>query len=171
VTRYHVLSLKQPWAALLAAGRKSVEIRRWQTAYRGLVLIHAARVPDAREQAWARVPPDLLDQAQLGGGIIGVGVLSAVKFYSSAEAFALEKDRHLNEPDWFEPAGLFGFSFADLRPTPFRRLVGQVRLFSCEMDDFALPDAPRPAATSGRADRIRRSLSRLSPPPKRGEPA
>ena len=169
--RYRVLSLKQPWAALLAAGRKTIEIRRWQTAHRGLVLIHAARIPDPREQAWGHVPPDLLDQAQLGGGIIGVGVLSTVKFYPTAEAFALEKDRHLNDPDWFEPAGLFGFSFVDLRPTPFRRLVGQVRLFSCEMDDFALPDAPQPVASSGRADRIRRSLSRLSAPPKSGESA
>src|SRR5204863_2700985 len=38
----YALSLKQPWAALLVHGRKSVEVRSWPTARRGRVLIHAA---------------------------------------------------------------------------------------------------------------------------------
>ena len=165
--RYHVLSLKQPWAALLAAGRKTVEVRRWQTAYRGLVLIHAARIPDPREQAWSHVPADLLEQTRHAGGIVGVGTLSAIEVYRTPDEFACETAQHLNDPSWFEPGGLFGFSFVDLRPTPFRRLTGQVRLFHCEMDDFALPEVSRPP--SGRAARILTSLNRLSDSAK-GEP-
>lgn len=36
-----VLSVKQPWASLIASGRKSVELRSWSTKYRGPVLILA----------------------------------------------------------------------------------------------------------------------------------
>ena len=46
MTKHYALSLKQPWAALLVYGRKTVEVRRWATKRRGPVLIHAARVPD-----------------------------------------------------------------------------------------------------------------------------
>lgn len=36
------LSIKQPWAYLIAAGIKDIENRTWQTKYRGKVLIHAS---------------------------------------------------------------------------------------------------------------------------------
>ena len=41
------LSIRQPWAELILLGRKSAEIRSWQTDYRGPLLIHAARHVDA----------------------------------------------------------------------------------------------------------------------------
>ena len=37
------LSLMEPWAALIAAGVKSIETRSWRTAYRGPLYIHASR--------------------------------------------------------------------------------------------------------------------------------
>ena len=37
------LSLTQPWATLVASGRKQVETRSWTTSYRGPLLIHAAK--------------------------------------------------------------------------------------------------------------------------------
>jgi hypothetical protein len=40
-----VLSIQQPWAYLLASGKKDVENRVWKTNYRGTVLIHATRAP------------------------------------------------------------------------------------------------------------------------------
>jgi hypothetical protein len=39
------LSVRQPWASLIACGRKTVEIRSWRTAYRGPLLICAAKKP------------------------------------------------------------------------------------------------------------------------------
>jgi len=36
------LSLLQPWASLVVTGRKKIETRRWTTAYRGPLLIHAS---------------------------------------------------------------------------------------------------------------------------------
>ena len=36
-----VLTLKQPWATLVAQGIKKYEFRSWKTNYRGKILIHA----------------------------------------------------------------------------------------------------------------------------------
>lgn len=36
-----VLSVRQPWASLIASGRKTVELRSWGTTYRGPILILA----------------------------------------------------------------------------------------------------------------------------------
>ncbi len=38
----NVLSLKQPWASLVAWGLKSLETRSWATKYRGPLFIHAS---------------------------------------------------------------------------------------------------------------------------------
>ena len=38
-----VLSLTQPWATLVVIGAKRFETRSWKTAYRGEILIHAAK--------------------------------------------------------------------------------------------------------------------------------
>ncbi len=35
------LTIKQPWAALIAAGYKTMEVRSWKTDYRGPIAIHA----------------------------------------------------------------------------------------------------------------------------------
>ena len=40
------LSLTQPWASLVADGRKTTETRSWLTHYRGPLAIHATKVRD-----------------------------------------------------------------------------------------------------------------------------
>lgn len=39
------LSVKQPWANMIASGRKTIETRRWSTKYRGPLLIISSRQP------------------------------------------------------------------------------------------------------------------------------
>ena len=39
------LSVRQPWASLIASGRKTLEVRSWPTTYRGPLLICAAKRP------------------------------------------------------------------------------------------------------------------------------
>src|SRR5690554_6301238 len=39
------LSIKQPWASLIAYGIKDVENRTWKTSYRGRIYIHASGKP------------------------------------------------------------------------------------------------------------------------------
>jgi len=39
------LSVKQPWANMIAMGKKTIETRTWQTSYRGPLLICSSKVP------------------------------------------------------------------------------------------------------------------------------
>ena len=38
------LSLKQPFADLLALGKKTIELRKWNTKFRGEFLFHASKI-------------------------------------------------------------------------------------------------------------------------------
>lgn len=125
----YALSVKQPWAALLAHGLKTVEVRVWPTARRGRLLIHAARVPDPGAYAWSLVPTELRQAAALLGGIVGVGQLTDCLAYRTPELFAADRCRHLNDPAWFRPPALYGFTFTDLAPLPFRPYPGWMRFF------------------------------------------
>jgi hypothetical protein len=128
----HALSIKQPWAALLVHGRKVIEVRRWPTARRGRILIHAARLPDERPAAWAHVPPELDALARQLGGIIGAGDLTDCVPYRTVEAFSVDRRRHLNDPRWFRGPVLYGFVFANLTALPFRPYPGWMRFFAVE---------------------------------------
>src|SRR4051794_14365286 len=45
------LTVRQPFAHLIATGVKSIENRAWPTAHRGPLLIHAAKNTDPRDAA------------------------------------------------------------------------------------------------------------------------
>ena len=41
-----VITIKQPWASLIAYGYKRYEFRSWKTNYRGPIYIHAGKGTD-----------------------------------------------------------------------------------------------------------------------------
>jgi hypothetical protein len=124
------LSVKQPWAALIVAGVKLVEVRTWSARRRGRVLIHAGKVPDERPEAWAHVTtPEMKVAAALRGGIIGEAELVGCRYYDTAEEFSADASLHLNDPGWFAPPRLYGFEFRAARPLPFRRFTGFTMFF------------------------------------------
>lgn len=43
-----VITIKQPWASLIAEGLKKYEFRTWNTKYRGDILIHAGKSIDKK---------------------------------------------------------------------------------------------------------------------------
>lgn len=43
-----VITIKQPWATLIAEGYKEYEFRTWKTKYRGDILIHAGKSIDKK---------------------------------------------------------------------------------------------------------------------------
>ena len=43
-----VITVKQPWATLIAEGLKEYEFRTWNTKYRGDILIHAGKSIDKK---------------------------------------------------------------------------------------------------------------------------
>lgn len=69
------LSIKNPWAHLIAAGVKDVENRTWSTQHRGRMLIHASQKPDARyremsllftPEQWAHLNGEVSDLCIVG---------------------------------------------------------------------------------------------------------
>jgi len=127
------ISVKQPWAALLVAGVKTVEVRTWATRTRGRVLIHAAKTADPRPEGWALITtPELKELAALRGGIIGVANLSSCVRYRTADAFARTTDEHRNNPDWFKPGGLYGFVFQNPHPIAYHACPGRTLFFTVE---------------------------------------
>jgi hypothetical protein len=123
------LSIKQPWATLLVYGLKTVEVRRWSTQRRGRVLIHTGSLPDRRKEGWALVPLSLRDEAEKVGGIIGAAELTECVGYETAETFAADRARHLNDPSWFRAPRLYGFVFANPTSLTFRRCRGALFFF------------------------------------------
>lgn len=125
----YALSLKQPWAALVAHGKKTIEVRRWSTIRRGRILIHAARISDDRPEAWALVPTELKPAALQVGGIVGAAELTECISYRTARGFAADQARHLNLPQWWQGPIMFGFHFRGAEALPFRVCSGWMRFF------------------------------------------
>lgn len=129
-TARYALSIKQPWAALLVLGLKTIEVRTWSARRRGPILIHAGKVPDPRPEAWAQITtPQLQAMAELRGGIIGMGELCDCILYDNMTRFAADESRHRNAPEWFLPGGLYGFVFQQARPLPFFGCPGNTSFF------------------------------------------
>jgi hypothetical protein len=127
------LSVKQPWAALLVAGVKTIEIRTWRTRTRGRVLIHAAKTADRRPEGWALITTaELSELAALRGGIIGAADLTACVRYCTAETFAGAAEEHRNDPSWFAPGGLYGFVFQNPHPIAYHACPGRTLFFAVE---------------------------------------
>lgn len=67
------LTLIQPWASLIADGRKTFETRSWSTEYRGPIAIHAGKKLDAEYAVACGYRPEGLAR----GAIIAVARLVA----------------------------------------------------------------------------------------------
>ena len=55
------LSVKQPWANLIALGQKSIETRTWATDYRGELLIVSSKHPKIEPAGFAIAVAQLVD--------------------------------------------------------------------------------------------------------------
>ena len=55
------LSVKQPWANLIASGRKTIETRLWGTDYRGELLIVSSAIPRIQPAGYAIAVAQLID--------------------------------------------------------------------------------------------------------------
>lgn len=98
-----VLSLKQPYAELVVSGKKKIELRKWNTKFRGEFLVHASKSPD--KEAMKRFGFSELPC----GFIVGKAKLVDVKKYSTKEEHAKDKNLHLASTDW----GDYGFVLED----------------------------------------------------------
>jgi hypothetical protein len=115
-----VLSIRQPWAWLIANGFKDVENRTWPTRFRGEFFIHAGKSFDADGyrslQEWCepsvRLQIPNKNEFELGGIVGRARIVDCVDD---------------SESDWF--FGPYGFVIEDAQPLAFRPLRGQLGFF------------------------------------------
>ena len=88
------LSLKQPYAELILQGRKTIELRKWNTKHRGVFLIHASKIPD--KEAMKRFNFTSLPT----GAIVGKVTLVDVKHYKSQQKHSQNNPHHLASNVW-----------------------------------------------------------------------
>lgn len=138
------ISFQQPWAALVVAGIKTIEVRTWSARRVGPVLIHAGKSADARPEGWSHITtPALAEAAELRGGFVGLADVAGCREYRSAGAFAADSSLHLNFPDWFALPRLHGFLLRDIRPVTFYPYPGQTFFFRVRGVDLEERNAPK----------------------------
>jgi hypothetical protein len=89
------LSLKQPYADLLATGRKTIEIRKWNTSFRGLFLIHASK--NVNREACLTLGFD--ESNLVKGAIIGKASVYDVTEYTTMNIFLGDRQKHFSIED------------------------------------------------------------------------
>jgi hypothetical protein len=97
------LSLRQPYAELVVSGRKTIELRTWNTSIRGEVFIHASLNTD--KDAMARFGFTKLPT----GCVVGKVKIIDVKHYLDEAAHTADGDKHMANSTW----GTYGFVLVD----------------------------------------------------------
>jgi predicted transcriptional regulator len=122
------LSLKQPFAELLVSGKKTIELRKWNTKFRGKFLIHASKQVDKERASSLNIDYTKLSQ----GKIIGTVVLYDVKQYKSKAEFVKDRNKHFADINKF---GSYKFGFMVKNAKRFRTpkpYPGRLRFFQVQ---------------------------------------
>lgn len=120
------LSIKQPWAWLIAKGHKDIENRTWKTNFRGEFLIHAGAEVDKNyyliaNQVRSEFGIDLPDWPDLEtGGVVGVATVTD----------CVER----SDSPWWQDSSRFGFVIANAREIPFRKCGGMLQFFDLPLE-------------------------------------
>jgi len=117
------LSLRQPYAELLVSGKKTIELRKWNTNFRGKFLIHASKNMNKEKCKSLGI-----DYTKLGiGMIIGRAILYDVKKYDNKTEFMKDKNRHYADASIFD-SYMYGFKIKNTQrlrhPIPFSGKLG-----------------------------------------------
>ena len=89
------ISIRQPWANLIAQGDKTIETRTWATDYRGEILIVSSRDPDIPPAGYALAVATLVDCRPMS--VLDEPAARCRK-YPKAVAWVLENVRPFKRP-------------------------------------------------------------------------
>ena len=131
------LSIRQPWAELILQARKTIELRTWQTHYRGHLAIHASQT--VGEEACIAYG---LDPASVVRGAL-IGTVELVDMVTLDEAaWEALRDQHQSLRDF--PGPMFGWRLENPQrlPQPIP-MQGRMSLFN--VPDEVTPSSPQPS--------------------------
>ncbi|RMW38844.1 MAG: ASCH domain-containing protein [Nitrosopumilus sp.] len=121
------LSVSQPFAELIILGKKTIELRKWNTNYRGELLIHAPlkiRKEDAKRLK--------IDKKFVTGAIVGKVEIYDVKKYDSQKQIKSDQKFHFASKNFHDRT--YGFLLKNAKafrvPIPYK---GQLGLFEAKL--------------------------------------
>ena len=103
------LSICQPFAELIIQDKKTIELRNWNTNYRGEFLVHAPikiRKEDCKKLK--------IDEKLTTGAIIGKAEIYDVKKYQSTKEIQNDKNKHFSSKKFQEK--MYGFILKNPKP-------------------------------------------------------
>lgn len=119
---FKCLSVSQPFADLIASGKKTIELRSWDTRYRGEFLIHSPlkiKSDDCKRLG--------IDEGTLAvGAIIGKATIYDVKIYKTQRECELDEKYHFAGPEF--SGSKYGFLLKNAKkfsvPIPHKGKLG-----------------------------------------------
>lgn len=121
------LSVSQPFADLIISGKKIIELRNWNTNFRGEFLIHAPikiRTEDCKRLK--------INKKLVTGAIIGKAELYEVKKYKSVKEIKTDQKFHLASKNFHDRT--YGFMLKNSKslriPIPYK---GQLGFFEIDL--------------------------------------
>lgn len=139
------LSLKQPFAWLIANGYLLVDDRTWGTPYRGAVLIHASKGLYQEYydylKATTNIPLPNKDKLEYGGVVGIANLVHCCRPRDLPEGISREQRSHFSNV----PQDGFGFLFEHATPLPLIPCRGKLGMFEIDVDALL---AEPPAAQS-----------------------
>ncbi len=127
-----VITIKQPFATLIAEGLKEYEFRTWRTKYRGEILIHAGKSIDKK----AMKKFEHLNLNYPTGCIIAKATLTDCILISDKEREILNKKNPLvysgviKHPDWKG----YGFKLENVQKIENININGKLSLWDYDYD-------------------------------------
>ncbi len=103
------LSISQPFADLIVSGKKTIELRKWNTNFRGEFLIHAPIKIKREDCKRLKITKKLVT-----GMIIGKAELYDVKKYSSSKEVKKDQKFHFASKNFQDKT--FGFKIKNVKP-------------------------------------------------------
>ena len=143
------ISVRQPWATLLAVGAKRYETRSWETTYRGTIAIHASGRLHRDDERWywdcreAQAALDAHGYPEIGflplGAILAIGRLIDVGPADFMDTLLSSWEAAFGD---FTP-GRWAWEIANVRPLhepiPYKGALG---LWQCTIPDDVIEVQP-----------------------------
>lgn len=89
------LSLKQPWANLIASGKKTIETRSWGTKYHGDIIICSSKIPNISPIGVALCIVELYDVRPMVPSDEGA---ACIKTFPNAHSWLIRNIRKIEPP-------------------------------------------------------------------------
>lgn len=131
------LSIRQPYVWTILNHYKDIEIRTWNTKYRGIIALHASGTFDNRGFDYLRkeIFKDMpLKNTYILGAVIAVARIHDVIEFKDMHHFYEYRERHKNNPTWYTGREK-GFILQDVKALAEPAYIkGRQNIFNVELD-------------------------------------